>query len=57
MMKWLKGFLGVLFLASIMSLNIGCGDDTATQLEGSGDEPPPPAGHAAAQKEMNKKPR
>ena len=53
-MKWLKAILGVLCLASAMFV-IGCADNTATDLESTGDEPAPTAGHEAAQQQMNKK--
>ena len=55
-MKWFKVCLSIVFLAAIMTVPTGCGKPKVTELKGTGEAPPPAAGHAAAAKDINKKP-
>ena len=51
-MKWLKGFLGVLYLAGVMCV-VGCGEEGTTELEATG-EGPAVEGHEGGMEEMEK---
>jgi hypothetical protein len=56
-MKWFKLFLGIAFLATVMTVPIGCGSKgKITEVKKTGEAPPPAAGHEAAAKNMNKGP-
>ena len=56
-MKRLKLILGVVFLATVMTVPTGCGSKgQITEMKKTGDAPPAAAGHEAAAKSMNKKP-
>ena len=56
-MKCVKVLLSVLFVASALTLSVGCGGDSATtELESTGNEPPPSDTHEAEAAQINKKP-
>jgi hypothetical protein len=55
-MKWFKLFLGIMFLATVMTVPVGCGKGQITEMKKSGEAAPTMPGHEAAVKNMNKKP-
>jgi hypothetical protein len=55
-MKWFKLFLGIMFLATVMTVPMGCGKGQITEMKKTGEAPAASAGHEAAVKNMNKKP-
>ena len=56
-MKWFTSLLSVLFLASLMSLNVGCGGSTkSTDIDAADKAVQHAPGHAQAVKDMGQKP-
>ncbi len=56
MKKWLVTIMSAMLLAALLTIPGGCGKKEATKIEAKGQAPPPPAGHAEAAKNINKKP-
>lgn len=55
-MKWLRGLLAAMLLASLMVVPSGCGGESTTELQPQTKEPQHAGGHAAASEGMGKKP-